>query len=58
MKITIIGWQPRTKSVVEEITHWPDEMDKFVAIARASRKADVVIVEEVLVETGEEKEDG
>jgi len=54
MKITIIGWNAQAQMVKEEVSHWPDEMDSFIAIARASRKADVVLVEKVLVEMEED----
>ena len=52
--VTIIGWNNHLKTVVEVFTTWPDEMDSFVAVARASREADVVLVERVLVEEEEE----
>ena len=51
--VTIIGWNNHLKTVVEVFTTWPDEMDSFVAVARASREADVVLVERVLVESAE-----
>jgi len=55
MKIVITGWQDRTKSVAEIVSYWPDELDKFLAVARAAKTSDVRYVEEVLVEV-EEKE--
>jgi len=51
--ITIIGWNNHMKAMKEVVSTWPDEMDAMVAVARASREADVVLVEEVLVEEGE-----
>lgn len=49
-KVTIIGYQLKTQTVVREVSDWPDEIDIRVAIARAAREADVVLVEGVLVE--------
>ena len=52
-KITIIGWQPRTQAVVEEVTHWPSVVSDYLAVAKASREANVSIIEQVLVEEAE-----
>ena len=49
-KITIIGWQARTKTLAQIVSYWPGEIDESLAIAKASREADVNVVEEVLVE--------
>ena len=49
-RITIIGWQPRTQAVVKEVTHWPSAVNKYIAVAKAAREADVNIIEQVLVE--------
>jgi len=51
--ITIIGWSAKVSAVVERVTFWPDEMETFLAIAKASQILDLMTVEEVLVESGE-----
>lgn len=53
MKITIIGWQPRSHATVEIVSSWPDEMDNLLAVAKAAREADINILEQVLVEKEE-----
>ena len=50
MKITIIGWNAKDQIEREIVSYWPEELDVNVVIARASRQADVVLVEKVLVE--------
>jgi len=51
--ITIIGWQPRSHATVEIVSFWPDEIDNFLAVAKAAREADVNILERVLIEMAE-----
>jgi len=51
--ITIIGWSAKVSAVVERVTFWPDEMETFLAVAKASQILDLMTVEEVLVESGE-----
>ncbi len=53
--ITIIGWSAKSSSVVERVTFWPDEMEAFLAVAKAMQVTDLMTVEEVLVESGEEE---
>jgi len=51
--ITIVGWSAKARAVVEEVTTWPDEMDKFLAIAKATQVTDLMNIEGVLVEEEE-----
>ena len=53
--ITIIGWSALESAVVEEVTTWPDEIDAFLAIAKATQVTDLMNIENVLVEEGEEE---
>ena len=48
--ITIIGWSALESAVVEEVTTWPDEIDAFLAIAKATQVTDLMNIENVLVE--------
>jgi len=53
--ITLIGWHPQSRSVVERVSFWPDEdeMTLHKAIAMAGQATDLMTIEEVLVENGE-----
>lgn len=48
--ITIIGWAAQQRSVVESMTYWPDEMDVYLAIAKAASVTNLMTIEKVLVE--------
>ena len=52
-KVTIIGWHSGEQEVVEEVTHWPSVVSDYLAVAKASREANVSIIEQVLVEEAE-----
>jgi len=54
--ITIVGWSAKKRVVVEEVTTWPDEMDMFLAIAKATQVTDLMNIENVLVEEKIENE--
>lgn len=53
--ITIIGWSASQRAVVESVSYWPDEMELYLAIAKSAAVTNLMTIESVLVEEGEER---
>ena len=56
MKITIIGFRAGDSTSQEQVTHWPDELNEKIAIARAAREGSIALIDKILVEEKEENE--